>query len=818
MTTKGEALDFPTYKELETRDFIACLRKLEAEAPKRGGVTRIGNVVKGTNLAIDSWRFNEYDYSSSKVSLPTQARGLFTMGDDRIVCRGYDKFFSVDEVGSTQAAVLKKETKGPYYLTLKSNGCIAFISGLEDGTLVVCSKHSTGYRPELSRNHALVAQSALESQLDYHGIARTEFGRLLYSLDVTVVCEFCDDEFEEHVLEYPKDKAGLYLHGLNLNTCKFKTYSMEMIDEFASKFGFKRTPYVKMDTFESTMEFLKMCAKTGTFEGQEVEGFVVRCVRGLDDYMFKYKFEEPYLLYREMRQVTRQYLQAGVVPQMQSRKMKHKLVCMDYLNYAMPVLESDKDLAEQFMQGHGVIALRKAYFAQRGISSMDLAVQVNSDQTVNCAAPQAPITDSQLRYIIIPVATIGCGKTTTALTLQNLYPDYIGHVQNDDIQRPVGSKLMERGLNVLLSKPIVFLDKNNHKFVERRQVFDDLKKLNGVFPREKIKVICLNFLAGKNSRDSDLWEITRQRIIARGDEHQSIKVKRDGVLAVEGIMKGFINRFQPLNTKKAPDSLFDDIIDMEVGELSSLKNALKLDEYFRREAPQIKWPEVTTEQFSNAFERARDYKPAVVKNMGGKAKQAPTPKIRKPYYFGLSVDHAAVLAAVKQAALLDSMEGLAIEGGKNLLAHILETLQSTGRVQDAFHVTLLHLMQTKENPLLAEQWKNICEGRLAANEGRSDIDLRADVTLKRVCYNDHLVCVEVELGAMRDSMDNLIDFPCSNKHPHVTVGTREGVPARESNGLIEAIHEGAIKREELRGGAVDIEPVILKDQALFAQY
>ena len=55
-----------------------------------------------------------------------------------------DKFFNTNEVRETAWDFIQERTKGPYELSLKENGCIIFISSLEDGTLLVCSKHSTG--------------------------------------------------------------------------------------------------------------------------------------------------------------------------------------------------------------------------------------------------------------------------------------------------------------------------------------------------------------------------------------------------------------------------------------------------------------------------------------------------------------------------------------------------------------------------------------------------------------------------------------------------------------------------------------------------
>jgi tRNA ligase len=50
---------------------------------------------------ITSWKMTEHMYFQSNNNFPTLARGLFTEevnGEERIVARGYDKFFNTDEV------------------------------------------------------------------------------------------------------------------------------------------------------------------------------------------------------------------------------------------------------------------------------------------------------------------------------------------------------------------------------------------------------------------------------------------------------------------------------------------------------------------------------------------------------------------------------------------------------------------------------------------------------------------------------------------------------------------------------------------------
>lgn len=819
-------LDFPVLQtgvDLEKpEELIAKLEKLARQKSKKGSVKKISNAIKDTNYQIDSWRFNEWDYSSSKVTLPTNARGLFTMGENRIICRGYDKFFSVAEVASTQPAELKADTYGPYYLTVKSNGCIAFISGLEDGTLVVCSKHSTGYRVELSKNHAIAAQTALENQLEINGIDIREFAKMLARLNATAVCEYCDDAFEEHVLEYKGEKSGLYLHGINKNTCEFITYSMEQVDEFATKFGFKHTKYHKLDTYEQTIKFLNETNETGIYQGDEIEGFVIRCKRIHNDFFFKFKFEEPYLLYRELREVTKSYLNTGQLPHIQFGKRKHKLICMDYLKFVVPLFEADPQLSIDFKENKRVIELRKAYFKFKNTSAMEAVSKEESIGALEEDMKQLNMNMTmdeghKFRYILVTVATIGCGKTTTSIGLQNLYPDLIGHVQNDNIRRPVANKLTAQGLEELVNKPIVILDKNNHKFIERKQVFTDFNALNRLLPRDHVKIICLNFLKDvKPKKDDKFWGLTRDRILNRGDSHQTIKVESEGIGKAEAIMKGFISRFQPIDTKREPDSLFDNVIDLKVGKDSSLKNMKIIDRELRKIAPEVNWPSVDEIKFNEAFQMAKEYKPVIVKNMGKVKIVPPTapPKKKKPYYFGIRVPYTRVLELIKQEVLTSSIENMSLAESKQSIDKLFNEFESSGRIQEEFHVTLFHKLQCKESDQLKVQWDKICENIQSQGEVNNlDIELKTDLILERLCFNENVICVEVKISEIVDNDGGIVDFPCVNKYPHVTIGTREGFKAVESNKLLNTIYDSNINT-----GIITLESVKLEKVSLFVHF
>ncbi|KAK4944940.1 hypothetical protein LTR28_008141, partial [Elasticomyces elasticus] len=178
----------------EVAQVLSALEEHQGKGKGRGGFsckkhTYLVNGTKG--LTVDSWKFMDWDYK--KPNLPTYARGLFTCrnskGEPEIVARGYDKFFNQGEVRDTEWLNVEKNTRGPYELSVKENGCIIFISGLEDGTLLVCSKHSTGPRDNDSANHALAGEAWVDKHVQSVGKTRQGLARKLREMNATAVAE-----------------------------------------------------------------------------------------------------------------------------------------------------------------------------------------------------------------------------------------------------------------------------------------------------------------------------------------------------------------------------------------------------------------------------------------------------------------------------------------------------------------------------------------------------------------------------------------------------------------------------------------------------
>ncbi|KAL2019306.1 hypothetical protein VTK56DRAFT_9773 [Thermocarpiscus australiensis] len=733
-----------------------------------------------TGITVHSWKFQDWDYK--RRDLPTHARGLFTTrtehGVPEIAVRGYDKFFNVGEVRETTWDMIKARTKGPYELTLKENGCIIFISGLEDDTLLVCSKHSTGDRSDVEVSHASAGERHLERQLERIGKTKQDLARELRKRNATAVAELCDDDFEEHILAYGPDKAGLYLHGININIPEFVTYPSPLVQKFAEDWGFIKTGLILIDDIDDVKAFLEEVAESGSHDGRDVEGFVIRCkmthnpeVKPYQDWFFKYKFEEPYLMYRQWRECTKALI-AGKQPKFK----KHVKITEEYLLYARKRLAADRNLAKLYNQNHGIIKLRNDFLEFKNMKGSDAA-------NLEDGGDGKSVTRD---IILVPIATIGCGKTTIGLALTHLFG--WGHIQNDNI---TGSKRPPRFTKAVLDQleehPAVFADRNNAQRHERKQLLTDVKQQHMT-----ARLVALHFV---HDDIDNIRQVTQDRVLARGDNHQTIQAATD-MNKVVGIMEGFIQRFEPCDSEREPDAGFDAVIDLDPAK-SSRENLEIVVKELHRLYPNFVTKVPPAEELDTAIKVALEsYKPDLrhtipdrSKNKkSGKQEQeaAEKPKKKKPLeYMSVDVPTKDVLAAVEKT----------FASAPTDQARFFKQLQGTRRVQAKFHVTLMHRTAAKEHPALWERYTFLHETDGAIHpDGRLG---ELDVQLERVVWDDRLMAIVVRLvptspedanvGADGKPDQQLAKpkWECVNRVAHITVGTRDdSVKPKESNDLL----------------------------------
>lgn len=664
-----------------------------------------------TGIQVDSWRLQDWDYK--KPGLPTYARGLFTTRNSKnqpeIAVRGYDKFFNVDEVQETKWDIIMSRTKPPYELTLKENGCIIFFAGLEDNTLLVCSKHSTGDRSDIQISHASAGERRLEEQLATLGKSRADFARELRARNVTAVAELCDDDFEEHILGYGPDKSGLYLHGINLNRPDFTTYPSYLVQNFAEDWGFRKTGLIVMDDIQSVRSFLEGVAQSGAHNGRDVEGFVIRCKVTRDpdaglyhDWFFKYKFDEPYLMYRQWRECTKALI-AGKEPKFK----KHAAITQEYLAFARKRLAGDPNLAKLYSQNHGIIALRDEFLKFKNLRGSDAANIGDIDDELR---DQPVMTEVTKNIVLCPIATIGCGKTTIALSLTHLF-DW-GHIQNDDISgkgRP--PRFTKAILDELDVHPLVFADRNNAQRHERKQILTDLKR-----QLPTVRVVCLNFRHDE-STINETRRIAQQRVIDRGDNHQTIHAATDQAKYL-AVMEGFIKRFEPCNIFARPDDEFDVVIDLNPA-AGSRENLEIVVEQLHKIFPKLIQDPPSSQQLNAAFEYALAFKPNFKHTIPDRTiperKKAKKPQLE---YMSADVSSAEVTAALANAFIKSNAD----------TSKFYKQLKQTRRIQSKFHLTLMHRAMSKEHP---ELWQRYTERFEAAGGTEAKLG-EVGVMLERV--------------------------------------------------------------------------------------
>lgn len=797
----------------------AATKRSKNESRKTFGCKKTSfRIARSQNISVHSWRFMDWDYKRS--DLPTYARGLFTTklkdGRDEICIRGYDKFFNIDEVEDTKWRNVETNTRGPYELSVKENGCIIFISGLEDGSLLVCSKHSTGGRDDLPLSHAQAGEQWVEKHLSKVGKTVKELAMELRKLNLTAVGELCDDRFEEHVLAYDENVAGVYLHGLNYNLPEFATLPGSEVHKFADKWGFKKAEYIVMEDIGSVKAFLEKCAETGSWNGRDTEGFVIRCQQRIGskntyrDWFFKYKFEEPYLMYRQWREATKAVI-AGKVPNIR----KHKKITEEYLIYARRQLAKDPKIGRLYSQNHGIISMRQGFLDERGLKGSEIIALEAEDESKS--------DETAKNFVIVPVASIGCGKTTIALALAKLFG--WGHVQNDNLgqQKNKAKKFALMVTNSLAGHAAVIADRNNHQKRERKQIIDDVL---GIVPDAKF--IALQYVhEPKGILLDDIRKVTRERVLSRGDNHQTIRADSKDSGEIIAIMEGFLQRFEAIDTDREPDMFFHEVIDLDVKD-SSRENLEKIVRQLHSVYPGLvkripdsneldaalnsalnEYHVETDLSWGSSKKAAKKESKTSDNNVPADAVSRETPsKGHDPKALVKYIEYFGILLATSdiQQLLTSIFDDTSASAERNKLYHHLTTSR---RIQPSFHVTLIHRAHGKEQPEIWQRYTDLYIDRIGERVSQGlpispPTKLAyARVRIERLIWNDQIMAFVVRIlaqtpaptddtnGSIRDEQEDGSQniptvWPCVNPVPHITVGTASpNVKPKQSNDLLQ---------------------------------
>lgn len=208
------------------------------------------------------------------------------------------------------------------------------------------------------------------------------------------------------------------------------------------------------------------------------------------------------------------------------------------------------------------------------------------------------------KYVLFPVSTIGCGKTTIGVALQKLI--LCGLVQNDEIADSKHS-FETAVLESLRENDIVYADRNNHMIRERSSFLDTVKSFKDQYFLGDVEFILLDFLSDKENikDDHDLWALTESRVVSRGLNHQSIKTdNKHSIYKAKDIMNGFVQRYEKVDPSKYPDEEFTTIVPLSVTTKDSSRQ--NLDTILKALEDIV--GKIDQKKVSQAFEEALSYK------------------------------------------------------------------------------------------------------------------------------------------------------------------------------------------------------------------
>ncbi|KAH3688439.1 hypothetical protein WICPIJ_000578 [Wickerhamomyces pijperi] len=225
------------------------------------------------------------------------------------------------------------------------------------------------------------------------------------------------------------------------------------------------------------------------------------------------------------------------------------------------------------------------------------------------------MTPKPIKYVLVPISTIGCGKTTVSVCLTGLFPEIFTTVSNDDMSN--AKQFFNKSKLALNTFPAVIMDKNNHEKTHRAAIFDTF---DPVKDQVDVKFIALNFLGEKNpdefSKDKRIWDITTKRAIERGDNHQKLKLGKGDGTHIYRIIRMFLNKLEPLDTKEpgSPDLKFDHVIHLNIldnPEDSSLNNVHTIIDQLIQNFPELISVKPEDETILKCYKDALDFKPVV---------------------------------------------------------------------------------------------------------------------------------------------------------------------------------------------------------------
>lgn len=184
-----------------------------------------------------------------------------------------------------------------------------------------------------------------------------------------------------------------------------------------------------MTSTDDVKKFTDEIGETGKWKGHAIEGFVVRTKvahtspkQGKDkisssrdappyppgsDFFFKIKFDEPYMTYRDWREITRTILAArkkGIASPSVPKSKLRRPESFAYRTWVTKEIESDPNAFDKFSEGKGIIAARQRFLVWLETKEGQNHLRVQGSDHPTSSNTFDPGAETWDRCVIVPIA------------------------------------------------------------------------------------------------------------------------------------------------------------------------------------------------------------------------------------------------------------------------------------------------------------------------------------------------------------------------------------------------------------------------------
>lgn len=216
------------------------------------------------------------------------------------------------------------------------------------------------------------------------------------------------------------------MHGINESTRLFKTLPPATVDAFAEEWGFITTKSLVMNSISEVKKFTDEIDKTGMWDGEAIEGFVVRThvvdppkgesaesaspYAAGSTFFFKIKFDEPYMMYRDWREVTKKFLSAkGPIDHVTlPRKKMQRAETKVYVKWVKQELKRNPGAFSEYTKNKGIISTREKFL--KWLATEEGKKELRNETTDTARVMKSKEGQIFGKTIIVPVAIPGCGE------------------------------------------------------------------------------------------------------------------------------------------------------------------------------------------------------------------------------------------------------------------------------------------------------------------------------------------------------------------------------------------------------------------------